>query len=89
VSPTANFTSYSGRFGEEEHERLARVFRELVDRGAVVLLSNSDTKLSRSLYAGFKITTVEATRAINSRADKRGVVNEVLVTGIRVKRAAS
>lgn len=85
VSKTANFTAYAQNpFGEEEHARLARVFAQLVDRGAVVLLSNSDTKLSRELYRGFKIDTVEATRAINSKSDRRGVVTEVLVTGIRV-----
>ncbi len=85
VSKTASFTSYSGRFDEAEHKRLAEVFRELVEVGAFVLLSNSDTKLSRELYTGFKITTVEATRAINSKGDKRGVVREVLVQGLRVR----
>lgn len=84
VSKTASFTSYSGRFADEEHTRLAGVFASLVDAGAFVLLSNSDTELSRSLYQGFKIDTVEATRAINSRADRRGVVREVLVQGLRV-----
>lgn len=83
VSKTASFTSYSGRFDENEHQRLVRVFARLVDVGAFVLLSNSDTKLSRSLYRGFKIDTVNATRAINSRADRRGVVREVLVRGFR------
>jgi DNA adenine methylase len=84
VSKTASFTSYSGRFDEKEHQRLAETFARLVDAGAFVLLSNSDTELSRSLYAGFKIDTVNATRAINSRADRRGVVREVLVQGLRL-----
>ena len=82
---SASFTSYSGRFGEEEHRRLAQTFVRLVDVGAFVLLSNSDADLSRSLYEGFKIDTVNATRAINSRADRRGVVREVLVQGLRVE----
>lgn len=85
VSKTASFTSYSGRFDEDEHARLARTFAALVDRGAVVLLSNSDTPLSRKFYQGFKIHTVEATRAINSRGDRRGVVHEILVQGLRVQ----
>jgi len=85
MSKTSNFTSYSGRFDEAEHRRLAATFAELVERGAFVLLSNSDTKLSRSLYTGYKIATVEATRAINSKVDKRGVVREVLVQGLRVR----
>ncbi len=85
VSKTASFTSYSGRFDEDEHARLASTFASLVDRGAFVLLSNSDTPLSRKLYQGFKVDTVEATRAINSRGDRRGVVHEVLVQGLRVQ----
>jgi DNA adenine methylase len=84
LSKTASFTAYSGGFGEEEHRRLSSTFARLVDAGAFALLSNSDTKLSRSLYAGFKIATVEATRAINSNPDRRGVVREVLVQGLRV-----
>jgi DNA adenine methylase len=88
VSKTASFTSYSGRFDEASHARLAQTFASLVDRGAFVLLSNSDTELSRSLYEGFKIDTVNATRAINSRADRRGAVREVLVQGLRIQAGA-
>jgi DNA adenine methylase len=32
------------------------------------------------LYKKFKVREVLATRAVNSRADKRGAVSEVLVT---------
>ena len=84
LSRTANFTAYSDRFGEQEHRRLAEVFASIVDRGAVALLSNSDTELSRELYAAFKITAIEATRAINSKGDRRGVVSELLVQGLRL-----
>jgi DNA adenine methylase len=85
VSRTASFTSYaSSRFGEEEHRRLAAVFAKIVDAGAFALLSNSDTPLSRELYAAFKTHVVEAQRAINSKGDKRGAVNELLVQGLRV-----
>lgn len=86
TSKTANFTSYSGRFDEAEHRRLAATFARLSDLGAFVLLSNSDTPLSRELYEGFKISTVEATRLINSKVDGRGAVSEVLVQGLRVAR---
>ena len=85
VSKTASFTAYSGRFDEPEHRRLAETFGALVDLGAFVLLSNSDTRLSRDLYAGYKISTVQATRAINSRTDRRGLVREILVQGLRVR----
>lgn len=79
---TARFTSYTGEgFGEEEQERLAGVFRRLSRRGVLVMLSNSDVPLVRRLYRGFRIDTVQASRAINCRGDRRGPVDEVVVTG--------
>jgi DNA adenine methylase len=81
VSETADFTSYTpGRFGKAEQERLAGVFRELHGRGCAVMLSNSDTPFVHRLYAGFKVERVSCNRAINSRADARGAVWEVIVT---------
>jgi DNA adenine methylase len=80
VSDTADFTAYTaGGFGMEDQRRLADVFRELASRGCAVMLSNSDTMFIRKLYAGFRIDRVMCPRAINSKADKRGVVGEVIV----------
>jgi DNA adenine methylase len=80
ISPTAAFTAYAaGGFGRDDQARLARVFRWLDDRGARVMLSNSDTPFIRELYADFRIDTIHARRAINSDADKRGPVPEVVV----------
>jgi DNA adenine methylase len=77
-----SFTSYqSGGFGEPEQRRLAEVFGELSRKGAMCLLSNADTPFVRGLYRGrgFRIVPVQASRAINSRGDRRGKVGEVLV----------
>jgi len=80
VSKTANFTGYhKGIFGEELQRELADVFGELTRRGVKALLSNSDAPLIHELYGGHRIEMVRATRQVNSRADKRGKVNEVLV----------
>lgn len=80
VSVTASFTSYTAEsFGEEEQKRLASVFRELDKRGCLVMLSNSDTSFIHGLYQGFNITTVQAKRAINCRADRRGPVKELVI----------
>jgi len=80
LSATSSFTAYSkGGFGEDSQRRLAGVFAELARRGVKVLLSNSETPLVRDLYKGFRIETVYATRLVNSRADRRGKVAEVLV----------
>lgn len=81
ASKTANFTSYTSvGFTDEDQKRLADTFRALSQRGASVVLSNSDTPLIRELYGDFQIRTIPARRAINSKASERGAVNEVIVT---------
>lgn len=80
VSKTANFTAYQkGGFGEEEQRALAELFRELDAKGVHVLLSNSWTEFICTLYSGFVQEKVSAKRSVNSRADKRGAVWEILV----------
>lgn len=84
LSATSNFTSYTRfSFGEAEQRRLAEVFSELARRKVKVLLSNSDTPLIRNLYAGYRVLTVQASRCINSKADGRSKINEVLVASFR------
>lgn len=79
-SETANFTSYTeDGFTPLDHERLARTFKELADRGVAVLLSNADVKRARDLYTGYRISRIQARRNINSDGDKRGEVSEILV----------
>ena len=80
VSKTASFTAYAkGGFGEDSQLLLARVFAELDEMNVKVMLSNSMTGFIRQLYKDFKIGEVFATRAINSRADRRGKVSEALI----------
>jgi DNA adenine methylase len=76
------FTHYqSAGFSEDEQIRLKALFEELTRKGAKCLLSNADTPFIRDLYKrrGFRIVDVQAMRAINSKADGRGRVGEVLV----------
>jgi DNA adenine methylase len=82
VSPTASFTAYAGTFGRQEQIRLCELFTELAHRGVHVVLSNSDTPFIRALYRAFQVDTVHCRRAINSRADRRGPVTEVLVSSV-------
>ena len=80
VSKTASFTGYhKGSFGEDSQRLLAMVFEDLRQKDVKALLSNSKTPLVEQLYKGFTIETVFATRLVNSRADRRGEVSEVLV----------
>lgn len=80
LNPMANFTSYTEvGFGLAEQQRLARLYRQLSDRGVSVVLSNSDTPLVRDLYQGFEMHEIQVTRAINSKGDGRGAVGELIV----------
>lgn len=82
LNATSNFTSYTlNGFGLSDQQRLAICFRELVERGARVVLSNSDTPLVRDLYQGFGIHEIRARRNINSKGDRRGEINELLIVG--------
>ena len=81
LSPTANFTDYHHRpFLRDEHSRLADAMLKLKSRQVFALLSNSDTPETRRLYEGLTIERVAAVRLINSKADQRGPVGEILVT---------
>lgn len=81
VSSTANFTSY-GRdgFGPTDHERLRDVCRELTRKGVFFMLSNSGAPLVHTLFKEFRILTVQAPRAINSKAGRRGSIAELVIT---------
>jgi DNA adenine methylase len=80
VSDTASFTGYgAGGFDRTQQIRLRDTFAELDQRGCFVLLSNSHTEFITELYQGYPISTIAATRAINSKATGRGKINEVLI----------
>lgn len=76
-----SFTSYTkDEFGKEEQRRLAKVYKELSDKGVYVMLSNHHTSLIKELYSEFNIHVINAKRMINSKADGRGDVEEVIIT---------
>ena len=80
LNTTSSFTSYTREnFTLEDQERLAQTFRELAHRGVKVCLSNSDTPVVRDLYKDFTQHVIMAPRAINSKADRRQKVSELLV----------
>ncbi len=80
VSDSANFAGYDkGGFDRDEQIRLKQLCDKLNNRNVKFLLSNSATEFILDLYKDYNIAIVKAKRAINSRGDKRGEVNEVLV----------
>ena len=86
-SDTTTFNSYTeDGFGKEEQVRLAKVFKELSDRGCYVMLSNHNTSLVKELYKDFNIHVIEAKRNINANGKKRGKVEEVIITNYENKK---
>ncbi len=80
VSDTASFTGYDkGGFNRNEQIRLNQACHELNKKGIKFLLSNSATNFILNLYKDYRIEIIQAKRALNSRADKRGEIDEVLV----------
>ena len=87
ISKTSSFTSYStDEFNDDEQIELAEYYKRISDKGAYVILSNSDPHneddaddFFDELYKDFTIDRVLAKRSINSRGDKRGPVNELLI----------
>jgi DNA adenine methylase len=83
MSPTAYFTDYSAEgFGKEDQERLVELAQELDEAGVHVILSNSGVMFEMYDEAGFHVETEGATRAINSDADNRDKVDEIIATNV-------
>ena len=84
-SETHTFNSYTEEgFGKKEQIRLSEVFKDLDKRGCYVMLSNHNTSLVNELYKDFNIHLIEAKRSINSKGNKRGKVEEVIITNYEV-----
>ena len=82
VSNTANFTSYTHRdFTEDDLERLADLADHLNSKGCYVLLSNSNSKTVKDFFSKkyWKISSIDANRAINSNAQKRTGHKEIII----------
>jgi DNA adenine methylase len=83
MSPTAYFTDYSAEgFGKADQERLRNVAQKLDESGVNVILSNSGVMYEMYDEAGFYVEVEGATRAINSDADNRDEVDEIIATNI-------
>ncbi len=89
LSRTASFTGYTkGAFDRDEQQRLKWAVDDLTARGAHIMLSNSAQDFILGLYRAdrgplgkqrYRIDSTPARRAINSRGDRRGAVDELIV----------
>ena len=79
INPTS-FDDYAKEgFKEEEHRRLAKVFKELSEKGVYCMTTNHNTKLIRELYKDYAIEVVDVKRMVNRNAKERTGV-EVIIT---------
>ncbi|MDA7841720.1 Dam family site-specific DNA-(adenine-N6)-methyltransferase [Gammaproteobacteria bacterium] len=81
INKTSSFTSYSGKFGKDEQRELYDKFNKLDAMGANVILSNNNTDFIKDLYKEHNLETVECSRSINSKKDKRGKIQELIIVG--------
>ena len=88
LNTTSSFNSYAkDEFNDQQQVRLRDFCSKIDNMGYQWMLSNSDVKdvdestsFFDELYSGFNIERVKATRRINSKAEKRGELNELLIT---------
>ena len=88
LTETASFTAYTENlFCDSEQIELAEFVDRMNQRGAKVVVSNSDPKNSNvdddffdNIYSMHKIKRVEATRMINCNSAARGKINELLIS---------
>jgi DNA adenine methylase len=85
LTPTASFASYSKEgFNESDQRQLASVVSDLTERGVRVILSNSDTPLSREIFASLNLYSISASRAISASARSRIKVKELVAVNFPV-----
>jgi len=88
LSETSSFTAYTrDGFCDQAQIELAGFIDEMSGRGACILASNSDPKnindndeFFDTLYSRHNIARIMAGRAINSVANGRGKINELLIS---------
>lgn len=88
LSQTSSFTAYSkDEFNDQDQIRLRNFCVKLDNLNHSWLLSNSDVKgkdtndnFFDEIYSKFSISRVSARRSINANPDKRGKLNELLIS---------
>ena len=81
VGKYSDFNRYTTQpFSGSNQEELAELFIELDRRGCFVLLSNSKHPTVEALYRAYPQLTVRMPRFVNCKGDKRGDVDELIVT---------
>lgn len=76
-----SFTGYnSNEFMNTENRKLSDFCRNLDERGVLFAVSNSDTKLVREWYEGFRVREIQTVSSISREGKSRGHCTELLIT---------
>ncbi|NBO39150.1 hypothetical protein EBU99_11270 [bacterium] len=80
LSANSSVNSHTGlAFGRAEQQRLRDACISAVERGASIAISNSTAPFVIDLHSAWEVRRIKARRAINSAAQNRGAIEEVLV----------
>ena len=83
LTKTSSFTSYDkNTFLDEKQKQLFNIFKKLHQRNCIVMKSNSNTEFIKDMYKKYTIDFVQANRFINSKADGRKKIDEVLIRSL-------
>lgn len=90
ITETSSFTSYAkGGFDDNEQLRLRDFCDQISKEKALFVASNSDPKdvslkenFFDTIYQGFFIRRVSASRMINSDASGRGTISELMISNV-------
>lgn len=78
LSKTASFTSYAkNSFTFDDQAELANLAELAQQQGHTVVISNHDTPLTRKIYAGAVLDSIQVGRSISQKGSSRGKVAEL------------
>ena len=83
LSTTSSFSKYSASdFGTDDHEDLAELIKSLTKKGVRVILSNSDSPTTSSIYrnCGLSLRSIQVHRNISASSASRVTVREIVGT---------
>lgn len=88
LSETSSFTSYTENlFNDDKQRELACFVNDMHQKGAKIVVSNSDPKNANQndnffddIYHEYNIKRIEASRMINSKGSARGKIRELLIS---------
>ncbi len=91
LSSSSSFSQYAmANFNETNHRQLADTIKKLKKKKAFVILSNSDTPLTREIFGPIlNLHQVSMARSISASAGSRKSVNEILATNFVVKKGST